>query len=213
MSNQEKVTILTPVGRLINHSLWEKDTFVDSRGHEAVPSYKVELAFEPDDLNDFEDAVVAAAVAMWGEEAEANYDDNKIKSPIIEGDKLADERESRGKIGDAYRGKLIMRAKTIFNRDGNDSPGGVYVCGPDEKELDFSEHGKVYNGCYGRVSVMLNAYEGIAGGQDGVSLYLGGFQLSGQEGERLRSNEPSSLFSPLMGEGSTGKGRRARGKK
>ena len=210
---EDKVTILTPVGRVINHSLWAKDTFVDARGHEAVPSYKVELAFEPEELNDFEDAIVAAAVAEWGEGAEVDYDSGKIRSPIVEGDALADDRESRGKTGDAYRGKLVMRAKTIFNRDGEDGPGGVYVCGPDEKELDFSEHRSVYNGCYGRASVTLNAHPGIAGGQDGVSLYLGGFQLSGKEGERLRTNDPSSLFSPLMGEGSKGKGRRSRTKK
>ena len=209
---KEPIRLMTPVGRLINHSLFEKDVFTDKLGREAVPSYKVEIAFDPAEMEEFENAVVSAAVEKWGEGAEQDYDDNKIRSPVIDGDELAKARVERGKSGEAYEGKIVVRAKTIFNRNGEDGPGGVYVCGPDAKELDFAEHGSIYNGCYGQASVTLNAYDGIAGGQDGVGLYLNGFQLV-REGERLRGADPSSLFSPMMGKDSDKKGRRTRGKK
>ena len=209
---KEAVRIMSPVGRVTNHSLFEKDTYTDERGHEAVPSYKVEMAFEPDELVDFEDAIVEVAVDFFGGDAEVDYNEGRLRSPIMDGDKMAEEREKRGKKGDAYVGKLVVRAKTIFNRDGTDGPGGVYVCGPDAKETDFAERGKVYNGCYGQMSVTLNPYPGIAGGQPGISLYLNGFQFV-KDGERLRGADPSSLFSPMMGKDSESKGRRARGKK
>lgn len=209
---KEAVRLMTPVGRLVNSALWEKDSFTTERGAESVPRYKVEMAFEPEDMAEFEDAVVAVAVDEWGEQAEEDYDQERLRSPVLDGDKLADEREARGKQGDAYRGKLVVRASTQFNRNGEDGPGGVYVCGPDAKELDFAERGRVYNGCYGTASVTIRAYPGVAGGQDGVTLYLNGFQLV-KDGDRLRGADPSSLFSPMMGEGSESKGRRARGKK
>ena len=217
---KEAVRIMSPVGRVTNHSLFEKDVYTDERGHEAVPSYKIEMAFEPGDLEEFEDAIVDVAIDFFGGDAEVDYNEGRLRSPITDGDKMAEEREKRGKKGDAYRGKLVVRAKTIFNRDGTDGPGGVYVASPEKdpknpdqaRALDFAEQGKVYNGCYGQISVTLNPYNGIAGGLPGIGLYLNGFQLV-KDGERLRGSDPSSLFSPMMGKDSESKGRRARGKK
>ncbi len=209
---KELVRVMTPVGRIINHSLYEKDVYTDERGHEAAPSYKLELAFEPEDLEDLENAIVDAAVEFFGAQAEADYDAGKLRSPIIEGDDLAAERVKKGKSGEAYEGKLVVRMKTIFNRNGEDGPGGVYVCGANAEELDFAERGTIFNGCFGQASVSINPYPGIAGGLPGVSLYLNGFQFA-KDGDRLRGADPSSLFSPMMGKESGGKGRRARGKK
>lgn len=211
VDKKELVRMMTPVGRLINNSLYEKDIYVDERGREADPSYKVELAFDPEQIEELENAIVTSAVDFFGAQAEADYDDGKLRSPIIEGDVLAAERAKKGKSGEAYEGKVVIRAKTIFNRDGVDAAGGVYVCGSDAVELDFAEHRLVYNGCYGQASVTINPYNGIAGGQPGISLYLNGFQYI-KEGDRLRGSDPSSLFSPMMGEKSEGKGRRARAK-
>lgn len=210
---KEVARLNTPVGRLINSALWEKDVYTTERGQEATPKYKVELAFdETDEFAAFEDAVVAAAIDFFGDDAEEDYNEGRVRSPILVGDDLAEEREKKGKSGDAYRGKLVIRASTIYNRNGEDAPGGVYVCGPDAKELDFAERGKVYNGCHGIASVTLNPHPGIAGGLPGVSLYLNGFQKV-EDGDPLRGVDPSTLFSPMMGEDSEKKGRRARGKK
>lgn len=199
----------TAVGRLINHSLFEKDTYKNEKGREATPSYKIELAFDDEkDIIALENAVVAAAVAEWGEDAEKQYDDGEIRSPILTGDELAKRREAKGKKGDAYKGKFVIRASTIYNRNGDDAPGGVYVCGPDAVEIDFANRGKVYNGAYGKAVVTPSAY--LIDGEKGVTLYLAGFQLV-KDGERLRGQDPASLFKPMIGESSgEGKGRRAR---
>ncbi len=209
---KELIRLMTPVGRLINNSLFEKDVYTDERGREADASYKVEIAFDDGTLEAFEDAIVAEAIAFFGADAEKDYDEGRMRSPILFGDDLAKARADRGKSGEAYEGKLVIRAKTIFNRDGVDAPGGVYVCGPNAEELDFADRRQVYNGCYGQASLSVNPYNGIAGGQPGIGFYLNGFQLV-KEGDRLRSNDPSSLFSPMMGEKSESKGRRARTKK
>ena len=104
----------------------------------------------------------------------------------------------------------MIRASTIFNRNGDDAPGGVYVCGPDAKEIDFADRGKIYNGAYGQVVVNPSPY--LISGDKGVTLYLQGFQLI-KDGERLRGQDVSSLFKPMMGAESAegGKGRRGRG--
>ncbi len=207
---KEAVRLMTPVGRLINSSLHETDVYTDARGREAVPSYKVELAFEPDDVVEFEAQLASAAVAEWGEGAEDEYWDGDIRSPIQDGDEKAAEREKNDKNGDAYKGMLVLRSHTIFNRNGEDGPGGVYTCGEDAKELDFAERSKIYNGSYGMASVTVQPYK--IDGKRGLTLYLNGFQFV-KDGERLRGADPSSLFSPMMSKGSSdGKGRKARGR-
>ena len=204
--SKERITL--PEGRLINHALFEKDTFKDEKGREATPRYKIELALEVDSVKELEDAIVAAAVAEWGASAEKEYDEGKIDSPILEGDELAAKREAKGKSGDAYKGKLVVRASTQFNKNGDDAPGGVYVCGPDAVELDFADRGQVFNGCFGVAVVVPSAYS--ISGKRGVTLYLEGFQKT-KDGDRLGGGDKSSLFKPMMGAGSESKGRRSRG--
>lgn len=206
----DKLIIQTPVGRVINHSLWEKDAYKDERGREAKPQYKIELAFDPDDIEEFENKVVEAAEAKWGASAGKDYDDGKIRSPIIEGDVIADDREKRGKKGDAYRGKVVIRASTAFNKHGEDGPGGVYVCDENAEEIDFASRDKIYRGCYGIAIVELSPY--TVDRQDGVTLYLKGFQFV-KDGDRLSGDGVAGLFKPMAAPSSGGEsqGRRRRG--
>lgn len=218
MTTTREKQVVTPEGRLINHALFEKDAYKDpSTGAESKPRYKAEMAFDPADVEDLENAIVDAAVEEWGDKAEAEYDNGQIDSPIIDGDAIAKDRESRGKKGDAYKGKLVVRASTQFNKDGADAPGGVFVAGMDGEELPFTERNKVYNGCMGRLAVIPKAYS-IPGrtGQPprrGITLYLTGFMLTG-EGERLASGSPAAgAFKPLAKQGGaadSGGGRRRR---
>lgn len=205
----EKVRIVTPVGRLINNALWEKDAYKDEKGREGKAQYKVEMAFTWEEIKELEDAMVAACVETWGDGAEDMYfEQGSIRSAIHDGDELAAEREKKGKKGDAYRGLAIMRAGTIYNANGDDAPGGVYVADENAEPLDFANRGKVYNGCYG-IAVVEPSTSQIDGVKR-VSLYLQGFQFA-RDGERLRGDNVSSLFKP-MGAESEGesKGRRAR---
>ena len=88
-ARQEKKTILTPVGRLINEALFEKDQF----NEEATANYKIEMAFSWDDVNDLEDALQDHAEEKWGEGAGQDFLDGKIRSPLLDGDKLKKKRE------------------------------------------------------------------------------------------------------------------------
>ncbi len=130
----EVKTFLLPEGRVINASLFEKDTYTDAQGNAGKPSYKIEVAFEPDDVEGegtIEDALIDHACEKWGDGAEKDYLDGKMRSPLLDGDKLAEKREARGKPGDAYKGKLVIRAHTLFNKDGEDAPGGIQVWNDD----------------------------------------------------------------------------------
>lgn len=200
----------TPVGRVINHSLFEKDVYKDAKGREADPSYKIELAIDTEEeLADLEDLITDACIAEWGASAEDDYWNGHIKSPIRDGDEMADDREKRGKRGDAYRGKFVIRAHSIFNLHGEDAPGGVYVCDENAEPLGFANRDKIYRGCYGQVAVTVSPY--TMDGRRGVTLYLNGFQFV-KDGDRL-TGDRSSLFSPMMAPGSESKGRRKRASK
>lgn len=206
---KQKLRVMTAVGRLINNSLFERDVYKDPKGREGPPRYKIEMAFDEKDIVDLENAIVSVAVAEWGPGAEKEYDDGQIETPILVGDEQAKKREAKGKNGDAYKGKLVIRASTAFNKHGEDAPGGVYVCGPDAKEIDFADRGSIYNGCYGVAVVEPSAY--LIDDEKGVTLYLHGFQKV-KDGDRLRSQDVSSLFKPMAPvAGDASKGRRARG--
>lgn len=208
MSKEHRIE--TPEGRLINHSLWEKEQYEDPKGRKADPSYKIEMAFDEADIGPVEEVVIAAAVSAWGDEAEKLYLDGAYNDPILSGDELADKREAKGKQGDAYRGKMVIRAKTIFNKDGDDAPGGVYVADENAEPLDFANRSKVYRGCYGVAVVNANTYE--INGERGISFYLDGFQFT-RDGDRLGGgNAAAGLFKPQAAPAGEAKGRRGRGK-
>ena len=130
MAKQEVEIFTLPEGRVINCALFEKDVYVNPKGEAGKPSYKIEIAFDPDDVegeDTFEDKLIDFAIEKWGDGAEEDFLDGKIRNPFLDGDKLAKRREANEKPGDAYKGKLVIRAHTLFNRDGRDGPGGIAV--------------------------------------------------------------------------------------
>lgn len=210
MSEKKEVDrILTPEGRLINHSLFTKDQFND----DAVPSYKLEMAFEPDDINDLENALAAAAVEKWGAGADTDYDNGKIISPILDGDKLAKRREEKGKPGDAYKGKLIIRSHTKFNKHGADGPGGIAVFGVNGEEMEAVQSNDLYNGCYGRALVTIGTYTDSRSGDNALMFYLSGFQKMRDDDPLVSAVDYSKVFKPVGRDtsgGDEGGGRRRR---
>jgi hypothetical protein len=209
MSDKEQFIYTTPIGRLINQSLFERDVYKDEKGREGDPMYKAELAFDSeDDVAALEDVIVAAAVAEWGAGAEEDYYEGRLQSPIKDGDVLAAAREKKGKKGDAYAGKQVIRASTKFNANGDDDAGGVHVAGPNGQQLQMTQKGDVYAGCMGRLEIEAKAYAAVGNGLPGVKLYLRGFQIAG-EGERLRSSTVGAGFTPVE-QAAEGKGRRQR---
>ena len=206
-----RVSVTTPEGRLINSSLFTKDTYRDpATGKEGAPSYKAELAFERSVLDDLEEELAKAAEEKWG--AGEDYFAGKIRSPILDGDEMAAKRERGGKEGDFYRGFDIIRAHTLYNEHGADAPGGIQVYGPDAKRVAPAAQGEVYNGCYGRAVLDVGFYVESNTQRNALMFYLAAFQMT-REGERLvAARDHSDAFKPVgraAGEG--GKRRRARG--
>ena len=215
MNDQESETkiVVLPEGRLINESLFEKDQFNDR----AVASYKVEIAFDDDvDFEPLEDAFYVAVIDKWGEDAGIAYDEGNVILPFIEGDVLAARREEKGKPGDAYKGMIVLRAHTIFNKDCNDASGGVQVYDLDVSDVSGANRSVIYAGCYGETGITVGCYVDSDSGNYAVMLYLNVFHKT-KEGERLvTAADHSKLFKPVgkkAGGRSTGRPGRRRGRK
>lgn len=205
--------ILLPEGRLINHSLFERDAYkANEKSAPGKPMYKVEMAYDPDQVTGegtIEDRLADAIDAKWGvkaAEAWLNGERGYI-SNLLSGDDLAAKRADKGKEGDAYKGKIVIRANTSFNRDGIEAPGGAKVYAPDTSIIGIVEgnQGEVYNGCYGHVAVTISTYEDSRGDK-GVKCYLTAFQKT-KDGPRLKSEDnTAALFKPVAGTGSADTG-------
>lgn len=199
-----------PEGRVINENIFEKDTYVDVKGKEGTPSYKVELAYDDDASNTIDLALAALCVKKWGAGADDDYFNGTIRSPMLNGDEMADAREKRNKPGDAYRGKQVIRSHTIFNRDGRDGPGGIQIFNEDREEVEATDQSTIYNGCFGIIGVTANFYIDSVSKQKCISLYLGAFQKTA-DGDPLRTaRDHSSLFQARGTPAEAGKGRRRR---
>jgi len=188
-----------PEGRLINHSLFVPDVYVDPKtGKEGLPSYKVELAFdggiiwpaEPGGELTLIDRILAAADEAFGPGTRDNED---LVIPILTGDKLAAKREAKGKEGDAYKGMDVVRANTVFNLHGERGPGGIQVFGPDVLPILPVNSAEIYRGCYGEAAITLDTYTDNHG-NPAVTLYLKAFQKT-RDGDRLvAQSDISGLF-------------------
>lgn len=213
---REPITATTPTGRLINASLFEKDVYVDERtGKEGTPQYKLEMTFDPNDVqgddknpNYFEDRIFDAIEAEWGKGAIDDFINGKIKC-FVEGDKLAKKREQKGKEGSAYKGKLVLRATTVYNKDGADGPGGIQVFGPDVSPIDFANQGEIYLGCYVQANVTIHCYDDN-NGDPAIKFYLNAVQKV-KEGERLvPKKDMAGAFKPVGRTEGAASGRRSR---
>ena len=193
---------LTPEGRLINHSLFEKDQYND----QAVPQYKVEMVFDPKTVlgqapegsePTLEDRAIMAAVDKWGDVANDEFEKGTLILPFLDGDVLARKREAKEKPGDAYKGLTVIRANTIYNKDGVDGPGGIQVFAPDTSSIGAANRDLIYQGCYGVAALTAHCYVDERTGNHAVKFYLSAFQKT-RDGDRLVSaRDHSKLFRPI----------------
>lgn len=211
--SEEKKVIHTPIGRVINHSVFEMDKFNDK----ANASYKIELAFDDnEELDDLYKEMYDFAVATWG--AGADAEDAPLVIPLKDGNKMADKREKDGKNGDAYKGKIVLRANTIYNQHGENAPGGLKIVNENsDGYLEFSEHDKFYRGCEARIALTLKAYMHKYKVRDGeeieepaITCYISAVQYCGP-GERLAGErDDTKLFAPVGRDQEGGSGGRKR---
>lgn len=219
---KEVKNILLPEGRLINHSLFTPDKYND----EAKAQYKVELAFDPAQLTErpkdgdsIEDELVFAGEEEWGEKFGDLFDAGKTIVPFLDGDELAARRADKGKAGDAYKGKLVIRANTIFDKNGNEcqlgDTTGTHTYGPDAEPLAAMQRDQVFQGCYGIAMVTIWNYLDERSGKKGQKFFLKAFQVTRNEEElRLATpSDPGKAFKPIgrkpAAEGDSGRRKRA----
>lgn len=192
VKEKAEVILIDAEGRAINLSLFERDAFQsEAGGAPGKAMYKAELAFDTADIADIEDKMADLAEKDFGKGAGQNFLDGKDGwiSPFIEGDMLAKARAEKGKDGDAYKGKLVLRVKTGFNKDGAEGPGGIKVYGPDLSPIGVMEgnQAEVYNGCFGKIAVTLKTYKDYPRrGDKGITCYLNAFQKT-RDGTPLRA--------------------------
>ena len=207
--------ILTPVGRVINHSFFVLDTYTPPKGQPGTPSYKIEMAFPKGELDGLFDQCLDFANEKWGAGAE-----NDVIIPIKDGDDMAKAREVIGKQGDAYKGMSVIRANTIFNKMGEKGPGGIQVLNLDTSEIGPANQGEVYQGCFGIAAIALSGYEKEITTEKGqekrnaITFYLSAFQKT-MEGDRLvEAKDHSGMFEPVgrapAPDGNSGGSRRRR---
>jgi hypothetical protein len=205
-----EVVLLDAEGRGINLSLFERDAYQnEDGGAPGKAMYKAEVAYEAADIEPIEDQMADFVEKELGaKEAQAFIDGKEgWLSPFIDGDLLAKEREKKGKSGDAYKGKKILRVKTGFNKDGAEGPGGIRVYAPDLSPIGIMEgnQAEVYNGSYGKLAVTMKVYENYPQrGNKGITCYLNAYQKT-RDGEPLRSAAAPPPFKALAGTG-TGTG-------
>jgi hypothetical protein len=226
--------IKLPEGRLINHSLFELDTYESPNGKKGDPRYTIEMVFpkaatkEGGELDDFMNAIMDGADAKWGKKewvlSTDSPKDFNLNVALKDGDKYAAKREEAGKKGDAYKGMWILRAHTIFDKNGarfGTNGAQVYDASGDtvdEIGKTLGNTGRIWQGCYGQLVVTLNFYEDDDGDKC-VSYYMAAFARTGgdEKKDRLASSaDLSGAFKPVGrktsgGEGpGEGSGRRSR---
>ena len=208
----DKKSIMTPKGRLVNNALWVKESYTDERGVEGKPRYKIEMAFDWDDVSEIIEHEYDLAEDMWGDDfddIEEAFKKKQIKSCFRDGDEIAKDRQKKGKPFDAYEGKAILRASTDFNWEGDNGPGGIYVADEYGERIDFTNHSKVYNGSYGYALIKLTPYKVVDNRY--IAAYVNGYQFA-EDGDRFSQPAAASAFGALSKPKDETKGRRRRRK-
>lgn len=210
-----------PRMRLINNALWVKDAYVDEKGNEGTPRYRIEAAAAENDpeFGKIIDTVADYCIEEYGENIYLFDVDDPVKgaeaviSPFHIGDKLARDREARGKVGDAYKGMFVIRADTAYNWQGQDAPGGVGVYDDgstgEVKRISPMQQDQVYNGCYIIPIVTLSFYK-TNRGEPACKFYLKAVQKV-DDGEPLTAApDYSKTFKPVGRAAAAEGGRRSR---
>ena len=202
-------TIVFPEGRLINGSVFVKDQYDAS----SSPLYKVEFTqdMEGPGIDKVIDRVFDLVSQNWnlGDNFKLDIDATAedllpkakggtgvviVDTFFLYGDELAAKREAKGKPGDAYKGKFVIRADTKYNSDGAEAPGGIAVYGPDKTPITILEQGQVYNGMNVIVACNLGFWENEKTGRHACKCYLKAMQKT-SDGEKLTSPvDHSNLF-------------------
>ncbi len=205
-TDKENVAKTLPAGRLTHHSMFVRDIYTPTKGAPAEPSYKIEMLWHKDaDIGIIEDIILEAIEDEWGELTQEEADDilagksDEYSSPLKDGNKYI--RKEPDKNREVYEDGKYLRAKTKFNKHGDDDAGGIMVYNEDMDELQATDQKQVYSGSYGRMAVTTNAYVDSKTDKRSISFYLSAYQRT-KDGDRLAvQRDHSTLFGKVTKEG------------
>jgi hypothetical protein len=226
--DEPQVSLRAPVFRMSFPNLIEPRAYTDPKTKKkSAPEYSVQMIIEPKGLDHFQmlnpetdewekevnikKVIRAVADAAWGDNE--NYDfetfikTEALKVPLVNGDKVAKERESRNKKGDLYAGNFVLRghASAKFR------PALYTVDGGSYRELDMEKDDEgvylnsvdvalakklFYAGAYGRANLTCKGVESSFG--KFVTVYLNGV-LFHRDGKRIGGASGEDRFGGIEG--------------
>ncbi len=195
--------VFLPEGRVINHSMFVKDEF------KGKTAYRLEQAFDEKHEDELYDMLFDAAEAIFGGNAQDDFEAGDLILPLKDGDKMARKREKNDKDGGAYEGMFVLRSKTNFNHEGQDAPGGIQVYDEAVERVQAANMGEIYRGCYGIAAVEFSGYEDDDG-VNAITVYLKAFQKTKDGDPIAGSADYSGLFKPTKKAGKSKKRRRSK---
>lgn len=167
--NQDENKILTPKGRVMFPNLFSK--YVSEGDEEEDGKYMVTLMFDENtDLSVLEEAVEEALDGMFKKRPKG------WKNPIRDAEN--EEEEEKVAKYPCFEGMRFISASTMFK------PGVI-----DLQKNELFDEDDVYQGCYGRMSVVPYAWS--FKGKSGVSFGLRNFQKL-DDGEVIRTGGNAS---------------------
>lgn len=157
------------------------------------PVYSITLLLDQEHVDEAKPIAVKVAKEKW---PSRNFGEDiatgQFNWPFKDGNKVKADAEKKGKNGDFYADKTVLKASSKF-------PPGLL----DEKKrvvdpnVPFSKN-LFYSGCYCHVEIAFNAYDGVSGGADGVKVYLQNVMKAG-DGERLIGRSVQDVFAGIEG--------------
>lgn len=188
----ENTQVISPIFTAVFPNLFTPKPIKVGGKEKGDPLFGVTLLIDkpenltPDDqarLKAMKEAAVKAAQAKW-----PGRDLKEVRMPFRNGNTEAAAAEKKGKNGDFFKDKIVVKANTKFKPQ---------VVGPDRQEILNDK--LVYSGCLMYAEVNLVAYEGVNGGDDGVKAYLGNFVMKVKDGDRLTGRSAADVFSGIGG--------------
>jgi hypothetical protein len=183
MAEQYPGVIVTPKFTVLFPNLFEPKAVVDPKtGKQSEPTYGITMLFDPADVKPLWDVIQKVARMNWPNDS---AEELRTKTfPIKDGDKEKARAEAKGKSGDFYAGKKVLKAKSKFQ------PG---IIGPNKQKVLDPQ--RIYSGCVGIAEINFNAYEGFGGG---VNAYLNHFMLL-EDGPKLVGHSALDAFAHIQG--------------
>lgn len=109
---------MTVAAPIMHPALTEAKPYMENGVAKGKPKYGVVFLLDPAhvDLAAMKQKAIAVARAEWGADVDLSLGHGADTSgwPFADGNKASDKRIAKGKAGDAYKGKALLKAQSLF---------------------------------------------------------------------------------------------------